>query len=438
MERSTPNLMNSDYLNAEYGVIGSLLIDAPLALPAVTDMLAPDDFTVELNREIYKTVLAMQANSENIDPITVIRRLGDMPELRRYVAECIDATSTAANAGAYAEVVKSAAMLRMIRDVTEQTREMAGSGADYREVLGFASDKFAAMTENSGGNDLVGGTEAMNDFYDYREKFDKNPESMFVKTGFENLDFILGGGFVNQGLYVLAARPGIGKTTLALNIADNIAATGKPVLFISLEMSVKQITAKRIARNTGISYNTLLMGHLSVEDYTKMAKASADMSKLPVTVNRKAGATVPQIESMARKVKGLRLVIVDYMGLIRPADKRGKRYEEISDISASLKSLANRLNIPVLCLCQLNRESENEKGKRPRLYHLRDSGAIEQDADGVMLLHKAESADEDSKEWEGQECTCYIDKNRHGNTGVAKFSFYGAASKLVPVRERSY
>jgi len=430
--------LNSDYLSAEYSVIGSLLIEPSTALPTVSELLKPEDFTVEINRTIYKTILDMRESGDCIDPVTVIKRTGDTPEIRQYVMECMDVTSTAANAAAYAQIVANASMLRNIRDTAFAVGDMATNAQDYAETLGYAVDSFMALQERGTKADLVDSMEAMQDFYAYREKFDNNPESMFVKTGFENMDNVLGGGMVNQGLYILAARPGVGKTTLALNIADNVAKSKKSVLFISLEMSVRQITAKRIARNAGISYNALLMGELSADDYTKMAKASTVMSKLPVTINRRPGASVAQIESMARKVKGLKLLIVDYMGLIHPADRRKSRYEEMTETSGALKSLSIRLGIPILCLCQLNRESENDKGKRPKLHHLRDSGAIEQDADAVLLLHKpnAYASEEEKPAWESEELICYVDKNRHGNTGVAKFSFYGNESKLVPIRDR--
>lgn len=425
--------MNSDYLNAEYGVIGAMLIEPTYSLPIVTDVLLPDDFAIELNATIYKAVLAMREAGESIDPVTVIRRLGDTSETRQYIAECVDVTSTAANVASYASCVKNAAMLRAIKDTAYELQEKATAALDYTEPLGYAMDTFTAMQERGARGELVDSTEAMKDFYDYRDSYEKNPDAMFVRTGYTNLDNLFGGGMVNGGLYILAARPGCGKTTLALNIADNVATEKKPVLFISLEMSVRQITAKRIARNAGIPYTPLLMGHISDEDWQKLAKHSGCIASMPVTVNRKPGANLMQIESMARKVKGLRLLVIDYMGLIQPTEKRKSRYEAMTDTSGALKGLANRLNIPVLCLCQLNRESEAEKGKRPRLYHLRDSGAIEQDADAVMLLH-VDPDIECPQPWDSVECTCHLDKNRHGATGLTKFSFYKQVSKMVQIR----
>lgn len=428
--------MNSDFLTAEHNVIGSILIDPEPTLPIAQGILKPDDFMMDINQEVYKTILGMNAEGVAIDPVTLrIRLEPSLGDLSEYILGCMDITLTAANIEVYAQAVKSAAMLRAIQEAALTIQEQAGDAADFREVLGQAVDTFSRLQESGTGNALVSGEEAVLEFIEYRNEFEENPEAMFVKTGFDNLDDLLGGGLVNSGLYIIAARPGTGKTTLAINIADNMVERGNPVLFVSLEMSVKQITAKRLASKCGIPYRVLLLREMGEQEYDKMAEASRKMAYLPMKVNRKPGASVRQIESMARSVKGIRCIIVDYLGLVRP-DRRGKsRYEETTEISGQLKGMAIRLGIPVLCLAQLSRETEKEKGKRPRVYHLRDSGAIEQDADGIMLLHR-EQGDPDTKEWEGTECICYLDKNRHGETGLTKFSFYGAVSKLVPIREK--
>lgn len=427
--------MTSDYINAEYSVIGSLLIDAKPCLPIVQGILKPEDFTTEINAEVYRIILDLDREGTAIDPVTICERSGNrLGDIKHYIMGCMDATPTAANVEVYAQTVKNAAMLRAVKDAAYSVQEQAEEATDYKEVLNAAVGTFSKLQESGTGNALVTGEEAMLEFFEYRNQFEENPDSMFVKTGFENLDDLLGGGLVNSGLYIIAARPGVGKTTLALNIADNMAERGNPVLFISLEMSVKQITAKRIASRCGVPYKTLLMRSMNQGEYDKMALATRKMAYLPLKVNRRPGATVRQIESMARSVKGLRCIVVDYLGLIR-ADRRAKsRYEEITDISGNLKQMAIRLGVPVLCLAQLNRETEREKDSMPKMYQLRDSGAIEQDSDGIMLLHRAQS-DENAQEWEGTECECILAKNRHGDTGTTKFSFYGAQSKLVQIRD---
>lgn len=427
--------MNDLYLTAEHCVIGSILIDPEPTLPIAQGLLRPEDFLAETNAAVYRALLDMNREGTAVDPVTLRSRLEPtLGDLSGYILGCMDATLTAANIEVYAQQVKSASMLRSIQEAAMTVQEQARDSDDYRQVLGAALDAFSRLQESGTGNALVGGEEAMLEFIEYRNRFEESPESMFVKTGFDNLDELLGAGLVNAGLYIIAARPGVGKTTLALNIAENMAQRGRPVLFVSLEMSVKQITAKRLARMTGIAYKTLLMRTMGEGEYDRMAYAARDMARRPLIVNRRPGATVRQIESMARSVKGVRCVVVDYLGLVRP-DRRGKsRYEEITEASCQLKGMAIRLGIPVLCLAQLNRETEREKDSRPKMYHLRDSGAIEQDADGIMLLHR-QLEDPEAKEWEGTECECILAKNRHGETGVTRFSFYGAQSKLVPIRE---
>lgn len=431
--------MTSDYFSAEHSVIGSILIDPIPVLPIVQGILKPEDFQMDICREVYKAILDMNREGVTIDPVTIFKRLeSTLGDIKDFLMSCMDATPTAVNAEIYANQVKSDSMLRAIQEAAISVQEQAREAGDYREVLGYATDTFSKLQESATGNALVDSQEAMMEFINYRDAFEENPDSMFAKTGFENLDNLLGGGLVNAGLYIIAARPGVGKTTLALNIADNMVERGNPVLFISLEMSVKQITAKRIASRCGVPYKTLLMRSMNQGEYDKMALATRKMAYLPLKVNRRPGATVRQIESMARSVKGLRCIVVDYLGLIR-ADRRAKsRYEEITDISGNLKQMAIRLGVPVLCLAQLNRETEREKDSMPKMYQLRDSGAIEQDSDGIMLLHRAQS-DENAPYWEGTECECILSKNRHGRTGIAKFSFYGAMSKLVPIRDgRTY
>jgi len=430
--------MSMGFLDAEYGVIGALLIE-PSVLPTIADALTPDDFSIDANRVIYAAALELRQDGKNIDAMTIAQKINS-PEVKQYMMECMDMTPTAAHVAEYVEIVKNASMKRAIKAEAAKVQEMAEGGEDYTAPLGYAIDTFTALAESGRGNDIVNSMTALKDFYEYRQKFDDNPEGMFVRTGIDDVDKALGGGLVNTGFYVLAARPGIGKTTLALQIADNLAMRGRPVLFVSLEMPVEQLTAKRLARETGVNYSGLMMRALTEEDYTKIAKASNILAKFPFMANRKMCATVAQIEVMARQVKDLRLIVVDYLGLVRPAEKRGSRYEEMTETSAALKSLAVRLKVPILCLAQLNRESMNEKGKRPRLHHFLDSGAIEQDADGVMLLHNpdadAEPSDSATRENKGQQRICYIDKNRHGATGQVKFVFYGKIGKFYPMYER--
>ena len=242
---------------------------------------------------------------------------------------------------------------------------------------------------------------------------------------------------LRSGLYVLAARPGMGKTTLALQIADSIAKTTGPVLFVSLEMAVEQIQGKRIARLTGIPSDEILLGDENSLDYDRIVSASNVLKDLPVYISRRPAATVAQIRHMAKSIPGVQCVAVDYLGKITPADKRASRYEAVTDISGQLKTLAVELGVPVLALAQLNRENTGRSDKRPQLSDLRDSGAIEQDADGVIMLHRSDYYELDETPMgagESVELEIIVRKNRHGRIGSCSAGFFPATGKIIKIQ----
>ena len=242
---------------------------------------------------------------------------------------------------------------------------------------------------------------------------------------------------LSSGMYILAARPGMGKTTLALNIADRVAERTGPVLFISLEMDVEQLVAKRVARLSGIPANRLLMGKLSEQEYAKMAQAAGKLEQVPLYINRRPGATVEQIEALARRVPGLALVVVDYVGKISPSEssyRNSDRYNYMTEVSGDLKTMARSLRLPVLVLCQLNRASEGQKDKRPGLANLRDTGALEQDADGVIFLYREAYYNPEGRPlYEPEPMEVILEKNRHGPTGSCELAFSMAVSKVTAI-----
>ena len=229
----------------------------------------------------------------------------------------------------------------------------------------------------------------------------------------------------------------MGKTTFALQIADNIAKAVGAVLFVSLEMSLEQLQAKRIARLTGIPSDDVLLGDEEHLDFDKIVSASNILKGLPVYISRRPAATVAQIRHMAKSIPGVQCVVVDYLGKITPADKRASRYEAVTDISGALKTLAVELGVPVLALAQLNRENTGRSDKRPQLSDLRDSGAIEQDADSVIMLHREdyyEMAEASMAANESVELEIIVRKNRHGRIGSCRAGFFPAIGKIVKSR----
>lgn len=415
-------------LDAENAVAGSILIDSR-AFDAVSDILSPDSFQSELCRSIYQAAQILSAAGQPIDPVAVSKCLRENGKQisNQTICELMEITPTAANVEYYAGIVLDSAKRRGLRDIAERILEDDSTPTD--DVLSSVAEDVSVLVGSAVGNRCVTSLDMMRGFYDdlvAREAGKKN----FVSSGFPKLDKVLGGGFLNGGLYIIAARPGMGKTTVALNLADNFPGD---VLFVSLEMAENQITAKRLARETGIPSNRLLLGsRLRDDEYICICTATAKLSNSGVFVNRKMGVTVPEISVMARSIHNLSAVVVDYLGLIQHKGA-GSRYEAITEISGALKRLAISLNVPVIALAQLNRAAETRQEKRPSLADLRDSGAIEQDADGVMLLYRQDyytKPDEPPQSCVPSLIECEIAKNRHAATGKVFFNGYLSVSRI--------
>lgn len=413
--------------DAECGVVGSILIDETV-LPLVAPLLSPSDFRLDSNRKIYEAALKLQAENKAVDPLAILGIVGD--SLAGYMTQAMEMTPTSNNAVVYAEEVRKASMWRSLKSLGEAL-ERADTTEDPREALGDVQRECARIEGMDTVRELWGAGESLNGFYEHRASVDMGGAGC-VKTGYRQVDALLGGGLLNSGLYILAARPGMGKTTFALSIADAVASRGEGVLFVSLEMDDVQITAKRLASRTCIGASELMMNRLSPEAYRKMAAASKELEKAKFYTNRKTWATVDDVRNWARKVKGLKLVVVDYFGLLKHNGKSSSRYEAMTEISGSLKALARSLKVPILCLAQLNRENMQRKGQRPQLSDLRDTGALEQDADGVIFLHRPDYYDDGPSPSGPVDLEVILAKNRHGATGSVRMDFYLKTGKIVP------
>lgn len=404
--------MTMNPLDAENAVVGSILVDAR-CLSEVRELLRPEDFALAIHQEIYRAALALERQNAPIDPVTIREEAAKAgTEISgQYMMDLMSNTPTAANAGAYARITRDASLRRQISDLAKTAQEMAGTAADPADILRDLSRGVEQLQQEGTTNDLLAPDEQVLRFMAHREKLECGKASAFIPTGLRDIDDLLGGGLLKSGLYFLAARPGMGKTTTALCIADRVASRGCPVLFVSLEMDDEQISAKRIARISDANGTRILMqGSLTAEEYEKIAQAGETIRKTPLYLNNRATATVAQIEDMARKIPGLALIVIDYFGKIMPeAQKRWvSRVEYTTEICGAVKNLARKFKIPVLLLAQLNREVESRSSACPILSDLRETGAAEQDADGVMFLY------EDS---ESHETICNLAKNRHGATG---------------------
>lgn len=424
--------MTADAIQAESYVCGSIVIDAN-CLPEVMEHLTSDDFILEQNRAIFLAAVELDRAGEPIDPVTILKKSGEAAS-RDYLFDLMQATPTAANVGLYAEEVRKQSMRRSLRALSDTIAERTGISDDPRELIGDAKEELDRIEEQDTRKELSTSSDVMASFYKHREKVDAGVGG-YVPTKFKGLDRILGGGFLNTGFYILAARPGMGKTTFAIGLAESIAEEVGPVLFVSLEMDEEQIAAKRIARCSGVSYDSLMMGQLSDAEYDKIANVSVKLSKAPFVVNKKSTATVDDIANMARKVKGLSIVVIDYFGLIKSNGKFRNKYESATETSGQLKALARKLGKPILCLAQINRENTQRQDKKPQLSDLRDTGALEQDADGVIFLHcPAYYTTERPEPWEPDQMEIIVAKNRHADTGVCDAAFYRAMGKIVPAK----
>lgn len=427
----------TNYLDAENAVVGSILID-PRCLPDVTQILSPQDFGTEVNRAIYQAALTLSAQGQAIDPVLICReteRAGNAVPAQ-YILQLMDTTPTAANAKEYAELTRENAIRRGVAELATRIQAGANEGEDPHELLAQMLTEANALEKEGTNKTLLSPIDLALRWYDHREKVESGKSAAFVPTGYRDLDYILGGGLIASGMHVLAARPGMGKTTFALNIADRAAKSTGPVLFVSLEMDDEQVTAKRLARESGIQSSKLLMSsELTEEEARKMADANDRLIMHQLYVNAKPSATVAEIAGMARQVNNLKLIVIDYMGKIAWKKDSGKfsLYEATTQNSADVKTLARTFKVPVLVLCQINRESEKRQDKRPNLADLRDTGAIEQDADTVTFLYRQDyygnKADRDP--YMPEETECIVAKNRHAGTGECKLLFYPATSKFV-------
>ena len=413
---------------ASQSVIGSILIE-PACLSAVRPLASAQDFPLAADRAIFEAASRLADAGKPIDVVTILQdaRQNGSEVSDDYAAQLMQITPTAAHAAEYARRVHEEAVRRRLAEIGEQ---ILSNAEDLRKpTAGVIAATMQALenADTAPQMAMLSASDALAGFLDYRGRLEAG-QAVTVSTGYPGRDKLLGGGMLHQGLYILAARPGCGKTTLGLKLAEHAAKSGA-CLFFSLEMSAEQITARRIAAESGLSIGRLMTGQaLSDDEQAKLANAASVLSTHDFRLNRAPGASVADIAQAAHLTKNLRLVVVDYLGLVRSDERNLPIYERTTRNSNALKALARSLNVPVLCLCQLNRAAEQRSDKSPSMADLRDSGAIEQDADAVILLHRPAMYESgEIKPWEAQTLTTIVAKNRHGSTGRLDFDFYGSS-----------
>ena len=406
--------------NFEESVIGSVLLTNGKALDDLT--LTPADFYDLNNGKIYEAMLEIKRDRLPLDVVTVSARL---PRFASFLHDCMTATPTAASVDYYATKV-----------VEESTRRKLAQAGTMIHLKAQSDDLPAAMDQAKREIDnLIDRNQATKPSYvseeliPYLEEIDKPKD--YPLSPWSGLNDILG-GFRPGALYIIGARPGIGKTIVGLQIAWELSKTG-PVSFHSLEMGKSELYNRIISMEAEVYIGNIEKGTLKDIDWTKIAVARQELTKHQLAIHDKSGQNLMQIRALANSVKGngkLRAIVVDYLGLIQDTEKGRKRYEMITDISIGLKNLARDLDVPVIALAQLNRGPEQRKDSKPDLADLRDSGGIEQDADAVILLHR-ESIAEDQFEWQKSWMIMKVAKNRQGGLGEAGLKFEGHLSRVV-------
>lgn len=404
----------------EQYICGAILIDGAQVLPAIRGILPSGAFQLEAYRAIYVAGLSLLDAGEPVDPVSIqdqAKRQG--VELSNdLLSQLMEIVPTTAYCVDYAHRVAEEARTRAIKDLAARIQEDSTSTPD--ELLSTLQREAEAIRGSNYQRGLLTPNDTLHRFMDFVVQAGEKRDN-FISSGYSNLDNILGGGFIRGGLYILGARPAVGKSTFAVNLADNIEGNA---LFVSLEMTPEQITAKRVSRRIGVSSSRLLSGQLSDQTWEKVAMASSDISQRGLYLNSRYDLTVQQIALLAQAVPELRTVIVDYLGLIQPATRSASTYENVSQISRELKRMAISLNVPVICLCQLSRQVESRQNKRPVLSDLRDSGAIEQDADGVLFLYRDDYYSGGPADGQPSAVELTVAKNRHGQTGETGFNLW--------------
>ena len=419
-------------LDAEQAVLGSMLIDSS-CVSVVVGLLRPEDFYLRQNREIYETVYTMFNYSQVIDPVTVLNKLKENgyyePETPKYLAQLMEITPTAANVRQYAAIVRDKSLLRRLGQAAAEIEQTVyAEEGTAAQILEAAERRVFSLRRGDTDEELEHIGVTINRLYGQLTELSQSDKAFpGYSTGFRGLDKKIN-GLNDSDLIIIAARPGIGKTSFALNMLANVAKkSGKAAVFFSLEMSREQLAARLLSNESFVDNNKLLTGQrISDEDWQKIALSASALSQTDIRLNDNPMITVAQINALCRRVENLGLIVVDYLQLMTSAgdgQKNENRVQLVSSISRALKIMAKDLRVPVICLSQLSRAAESRTGenKRPILADLRESGAIEQDADQVLMLYRDDYYNKDTEEKNIMECI--VAKNRHGETGTVKLQW---------------
>ena len=417
-------------MEAEQSVLGGILIENE-AINRVTEILAPEDFYRDTHRKIFNALIDLFERNEPADLITMTNELRKKGELdavggASYVTSLIDSVPTAANIEYYARIVKEKAILRrLIETSTEIITQSYADRGDVESFLDEAEKAIFEISERRVKPSFFPIKEIVKESFKTIETLFKNKDLVTgVPSGFKELDRLTS-GFQPSDLIIVAGRPSMGKTALCLNIAQYAAIEAKiPVAIFSLEMSKEQLVIRMLCSEAQVEGTRLRTGYLSESDWPKLTMAAGTLSDAPIFIDDTAALSILELRAKARRLKsdhGLGMIIVDYLQLMKGRTRVESRQQEISEISRSLKALSKELNVPVIAVSQLSRKTEERTGNRPQLSDLRESGAIEQDADVILFLFREEIYNR-SEENKGK-AEVIIGKQRNGPIGKVDLAF---------------
>ncbi len=422
-------------VEAEQSVLGSVLID-PSVMDTLAGIITADDFMLDEHREIYSVMQSMYRENKNIDVVILIDELvrsGTYDEAggKEYIKLIAETVPTSSNVRDYARIVSDKAKLRELIGACEEVSASAyAEEAAADSLVELAESKIYAIAEKRENKNFVHIKDAIMMTYDRLQKLRTSPEEVNgMPTGFSGLDGVLV-GLGNSDLVLIGARPGMGKTSFALNIATSAAKMSKrAVCIFSLEMSAEQLTSRILSSEGLIDSYELRKGELADDAWEKLAHASAELSECNILIDDTTGITISGMRSKLRRVKNLGMIVIDYLQLMQSEKRIDNRVNEVADISRNLKLMAKEFNVPVICCAQLSRGPESRTDKRPMLSDLRDSGAIEQDADVVMFLYRDEYYKTEGEDG-STVAEVIIAKNRHGSVGKVQMGWNGKYTRF--------
>jgi replicative DNA helicase len=426
-------------LEAEQSVLGSILLD-PASMTLALDYVKAQYFYLPQHKEIFSAMLRMFSTSEAIDFVTLLDDLKtngvyDDAGGKAYLLQLAQMVPSTANIVAYSKIVQDKFYLRSLINASKEIITAASEETDEaRVIMDAAEQKIYDIRQEKSADGLKHIKEIIIETYDRLHQISGEDKDKYlgIKTDFGDLDKITT-GLNKSDLILIASRPGMGKTSIAINMAHNVALKGTKVAVFQLEMTREQLATRLLSGEAMINSRNLRTGELTPDDWVRLAQAADTLSKCQLYIDDTPGITVPEIKARCRRLKGLGLVVIDYLQLMSTGKRTENRVQEISEITRSLKIMAKDLNVPVITCSQLSRSTETRSEHRPQLSDLRESGSIEQDADIVIFLYRESyyTQGEDNL----NEATCIVAKNRHGSVGDVALHWDGDHTKFTSMEK---